>query len=221
MSDAVATRERPILFSGPMVRAILDRRKTQTRRVILRRLKDEGEWCTARPDRGFTPETIAAQYPCPYGAAGDRLWVRETWLPDPPINGWSGDVEWVGSGQQIDGVPPQYRSPRHCLYAATWEGPPFRWRPSIHMPRWASRLTLDLTDVRVERVQDISESDAEAEGLTKRGHWWDVGTDWKGDGLDTTASGAFRMRWDALNAKRGYGWDANPFVWCLTFKVVE
>ena len=234
MSASVAIRERPILFSGPMVRAILDGRKTQTRRVVQPQPWEDvgtlrvgvyhpeivvrGEYEPGPEEFGAWSEDGEFAVRCRYGAPGDRLWVREAhalesyerivyradraaqYVQDFPFGGMGrfGHMFWLSSDYEPD-----------------------RWRPSIHMPRWASRLTLEITDVRVERVQEISESDAEAEGLTKRGHWWDVGSDWKGDGLDTTASGAFRMRWDALNAKRGYGWDANPWVWCLAFKVVQ
>lgn len=207
-ATAEAVRERPILFSGPMVRAILDGSKMQTRRVVRGRAL---EWLA--PDM-FTPEYVAdpGNRLSPYGYAGDRLWVRETWCPVD-------DREYDGERWVDYRATPRYEA----SHPAGWDAAPedaeaLKWRPSIHMPRWASRLTLRVTDVRIERIQDITELDAEAEGLTKRGKCWNVGADWTGDGLDTTASGAFRMRWDELNFKRGYGWDANPRVWVVSFE---
>ena len=226
MSANVAIRERPILFSGPMVRAILDGRKTQTRRVIVPQPVDDGRdvviwWRGGKAWDGRLFQNVTP----PYARVRnhlvelERAWVRENWLPDPPLNGWPGDLEWDGSGRPIRGVPQQYRSPKHCIYAATWNGPDLRWRPSIHMPRWASRLTLEITDVRVERVQSITDDDA-----------WDEGcADFVGEPIDAgerwilpreAPRDEYRRLWDKLNAKRGYGWDANPWVWALTFMVV-
>lgn len=156
--------EKPILFSGEMVRAILDGRKTQTRRILkpgtlkpnVRALRFEN--CDAAE--------LLQTHRCPYGAPGDRLWVREASLPDPPLNGWSGDFQWDGCGRAWAGVPKRYRKPEHVLYRATWKGGDLKWKPSIHMPRWASRITLEIVSVRVERVQEISEADAIAEGFT-------------------------------------------------------
>ena len=199
-----AIRERPVLFSAPMVRAILHGRKTQTRRVVKGHAL---EWLA--PDT-FTPAVVALPENglSPYGYAGDRLWVRETWLADPPINGWPGDIEWSGCGRPISGVPRQYRAPEHCIYAASCgRDASLRWYPSIFMPRWASRILLELTDVRVERLQDIGEDDAIAEGcFDEKEH----------DG--SLPSRIFAELWNSLNAKRGYGWDANPWVWAITFR---
>lgn len=144
MTTETTVRERPILFSGPMVRAILEGRKTQTRRVL--KNPDDGVSTTIEDgsplycdDGGFWHPR-----PCPYGQPGDRLWVREAHQlsPDGPI----------------------YRATarEHGTYEPGGAGP---WRPSIHMPRWASRITLEITDVRVERVQEITEDDAIAEGV--------------------------------------------------------
>lgn len=200
MADlAAGTRERPILFSGAMVRAILDGAKTQTRRVVTRRVNDEGQWVVTRPGgwadgRPHTSEEIVGQgWRCPYGQPGDRLWVRETWWPR------CGDAHLYGIREVV------YR----CDYGGTGGClTPRSWRPSIHMPRWASRLTLELTAVRVQRVQEISKEDATAEGFERTPCLPIDPRDW------------FRGRWDALNAKRGYPWDANPWVWALTFRRV-
>lgn len=162
-------KERPILFSGEMVRAILDGRKTQTRRAMKPQPKqiNSSYWGWARKSVFLHRHRLGSGFPewiqrCPYGKPGDRLYVRETW-----------GISHHG-GATIKGTP---HDP-YVLYRATnseptgdelenqWE--PFKWRPSIHMPRWASRILLEITDVRVERLQDISEEDARAEGYESR-----------------------------------------------------
>ncbi len=184
--------ERPILFSSPMVRAILDGRKTQTRRVIKPQPEPVMEVLSDGPHVTYTINARnTSDYHCPYGGAGDRLWVRETWCPH-----WAGDD--CGEGPQ--GV---------CYAATNREPDPLRWRPSIHMPRWASRITLTVTGVRVERVQDITEADAEAEGCC-------VGV---GAGNWRNTVHMFQGLWDSINAKRGYWWDENPWVWVVKFSV--
>lgn len=214
---AVATREHPIIFSAPSVRAILDGRKTQTRRVIRQREKDHGVWVEYSPDLGYSPASIAAQYRCPYGALGDRLWVRESWFPDTPIDGWSGDIEWMGCGRPASGVPKRYRSPEHCLYGATWSGVSLKWRPSIFMPRWASRITLQVVGLGVERLQGISWFDIRAEGTSCPEHDFPGGTC-----INECPSlrEAFRRSWNAINGERGYRWRTNPWVWVVHFRMV-
>ena len=193
---ATAVRERPILFSGPMVRAILDGRKTQTRRVAMHRV------CGVMLARlAFDPAPDAAL--CPYGAPGDRLWVRETWA-------WSGDRE----------IPEAERIARgEIWYAADGDrGPAIRWRPSIHMPRWAARLTLEVTGVRVERLQDISATDCRAEGIPHFREFVVFGAD--AEQRREMYAAEYRRLWDSLNAPRGYGWDVNPWVWVVEFRKV-
>lgn len=169
--------ERPILFSGLMVRAILEGRKTQTRRPVTKPIVLD--WLEQ-----FLPEFVAAPENdlSPYGYAGDRLWVREAWLRD-----------------RYDGST-QYRASHPCPSAP-------KWKPSIHMPRDRCRLMLDVMDVELERLQDIAEDDAQAEGV------------------DAPTAGSYRagyaVLWDSLNAKRGYGWDTNPWVWVITFDRAE
>ena len=223
--------ERPILFSGPMVRAILAGTKTQTRRVI-----------TPQPDRvwgsgvrhGETRFSAHVRYatgtpdvwvPCPYGDgdAGDRLWVRETWnavntrgafwdeLNADERAGW----RWL----------PLYKASETAGEWGHYEGP---YRPSIHMPRQFSRITLEVLSVRVERVQDISEADAQAEGvihdpdpITGQGAaWWVDRPDGAQQGY-VTAREAYSALWDKLNEARGYGWKVNPWVWVVEFKAVQ
>ena len=157
-------KEHPILFTGEMVRAILDGRKTQTRRVM-------------KSER------------CPYGVPGDRLWVRETFsthmrITDPYYLPPDYPDEAMGAWYWADGQP-------DC---GDWIKP----KPSIFMPRWASRITLEVVAVRREQLQAISEEDARAEGLISRQ--------------------VFREGWDRINAKRGYGWEVNPLVRVVTFR---
>jgi hypothetical protein len=198
--------ERPILFSGPMVRAILEGRKTQTRRVI-KRLNGRGEISEFGPSttRGYEWHfrdkrglwnDVDTQYildRCPYGKFGDRLWVRET------IARSGGYIQYVA-----DGVVSKLPWPSH------WKNDP---RPSIHMPRHVSRIALEITGVRIERVQDITGNDVLSEG-----------TEFP-DAVDyTEAPGrwdAFRRLWDSINAARGFGWDVNPPVWVIEFKRVK
>lgn len=175
--------EHPILFSGPMVRAILGGRKTMTRRVI-----------KPQPPPDLKEQLLAhgvmlinrAWFLCPYGQPGDRLWVREAFKLWP-----NGEIFYAAT------PAPEKRGKFLPLG---------NWKPSIFMPRWASRITLEITAVRVERIQDISEEDIYAEGC--------LYTPWlpSGDPL------VFQNVWDSLNAKRGYGWENNPWTWVISFK---
>ena len=161
--------ERPILFSGPMVRAILAGNKTQTRRVVKPQPKIAPGFC----------EMVSGLPKCPYGQPGDRLWVRETW------NKYQGDSFRFASDEM---AKPDY-NPKD------WE-----WRPSIHMPRVASRITLEITNIRVERVQEISEADAQREGWFFENH--DVNKRYDPVTMDT-ARKWFHSLWNSINAKRG------------------
>lgn len=190
-------KEHPIIFSGPMVRAILEGRKTMTRRVVKPSVKcctvgayttDSGSAKPVNVQEDGDPWTDIS---CPYGQPGDRLWVRETWT-------------------ECDGV----------FYAATdtrpgMNGIPQAWRPSIFIPRWASRITLEVTDVRVERVQDISDEDAVREGTFVNQNAIGVQLTNRDE---TIPRAVFADLWDSINAKRGYSWEANPWVWIIEFK---
>ncbi len=204
-------KERPILMSAPMVRATLDDTKTQTRRVVKDRHIDAAppaclfQWLRER---------------CPYGQPGDRLWVRETWARDDEDGqliyradvGRGGDADdWQrGIDEGVSG---------------------YRWRPSIHMPRAASRILLEVTAVRVESLQDINEADALAEGIVQ----WHGGSEktyslgpgdtsgafgrpgsWR---HEDTAVLAYKRLWQHINGPGS--WDANPWVWCITFRRVS
>lgn len=222
---AAPVRYRPALMSGPMVRAALDDRKTHTRRVMLPQPSVEAGHASWRPrpkERGQVAWAVDAKPAgacldqlvewCPYGQSGDRLWVRETWAD---TNGESGPmISYRAGGDRFlvdESYPVDYSRYPNCTFAM-WGGdlrrgaPDHAWRSPIHMPRWASRLTLEITNVRVERVQDIDGHGAQDEGI---------------NAPPSFARGEFASLWDSLNSPRGYGWDANPWVWVIEFRRVE
>jgi len=181
--------ERPIIFSSEMVRAILDGRKTQTRRVV--RLPSWFQVVTYVNDTQYK-DCIEREVKCPYGGIGERLWCKETF--------------------QADEIAMKYKIKEKIFYRATMPNGLQHLRPSIFMPRWASRITLAITGVRVERIQDITEEDAKAEGC-EIGHGLT-------DDNPFFAREAFQKLWDSINAKRGYGWNENPWVFVISFKKV-
>lgn len=198
------TTTRPILFSGPMVKAILTGVKTQTRRVIdMRPLAHSGQTFRVLSEHGaaFYGDISGDLYwrRCPYGAPGDRLWVRETWCCI------TGDIA-SDEPSRLDAVA--YRADdseaNEVISSAR------AWKPSIHMPRAYSRITLEAIAVRVERVQDISEEDAQAEGV-----------DYYDGAASVPARERFAALWNSINAARGYGWDANPWVFVIEFRRVQ
>lgn len=206
--SAETPRERPILFNDQMVRAILEGRKTVTRRVV----KDTGFYAIDAAIHGndvALREREALSTRCPYGEPGDRLWVRETW--GLQVRSYGG-----GAGEFI-----VYRATNpDAIYCRSSEGReyPVKWKPSIHMRRHSSRILLEITAVRVDRLQDISEEQALAEGVRgepcdhARQACADIGC-W-GD----TAKGAFGFLWESLNGEGS--WAANPWVWVIEFKRV-
>jgi hypothetical protein len=202
-------KEHPIPFTGPMVRAILDGRKTQTRRVIPKRILDNPflellgdvpHFLHHRDCGNYCDYACGGYFLCEhsplYGSPGDRLWVKETWQHLQNQNN-----EWA-----------KYLEPKRaseCFYRADESDPNTRpisgrWRSPMFMPRWASRIILDVTAIRVEHVQDITEADAYADTYSA---------------MHEHVRGDFAVLWDTLNAKRGYGWDANPWVWVIEFEV--
>ncbi|HBY7151514.1 hypothetical protein PXW67_16050 [Klebsiella pneumoniae] len=218
-------KERGMIFNGEMVRAILDGRKTQTRRPIKwkqTRFTEIGE----REDGSKWPWSEDAEHacdfwhPCPFGAVGDRIWVRETWgvvshafsddglmidwVPDRPAtaihempfgNGYySGYAIYAADGDFTWGDDDGYEDGRSC------------WKPSIHMPRAASRILLEITNVRVERLRSMSQDDARAEGVIAASGPMEAGL-------------AFRELWDSIYGEES--WKANPWVWVIEFKRVE
>lgn len=198
--------DRPIIFSAPMVGALLAGRKTQTRRIAWR---NEGD-----------PDPQAVPHPSPWQLTkpGDRLWVREAWQDYCPL--WEG--AWCGHGTH-EGIVRDHRPVYRADPAETWlrgpegkEQPPTKWRPSIHMPRWASRLTLTVTDVRVQRLQEISEADARAEGHP---FTWD-GKQYEPPPLDSWQGYGSASFFLSVGKEFGPGaWVANPSVVAITFTV--
>jgi len=205
-------RERPILFSGPMVRKIIDGHKTQTRRVA--RLTHGGHVKEPSGHRRWHPDDPDAVAACPYGQPGDRLWVREAWCAGPEFD--DTPPRDIPEGAPIWYLVDGERPVSEFDEAPIWG----RSRPSIHMPRWASRLSLEVTGVRVERLQEIGETDARSEGCKpvllgdRPGH---LGR----ERSYRTSVGVFQDLWDSINDKRGAGWASNPWVWVVTFKKIE
>lgn len=212
------TKERPILFSAPMVRAILDGSKTQTRRVA--------KEFSGRSELDAILKRFPNQNGCPYGKPGDRLWVRESWwqagewqstYPEDDVGAWFGSQRVVYSA---DGVPPNEpnkhypKGLRNGAYSAADPHRIWRHRPSIHMPRWASRILLEVVAIRVERLQDISEEQAEAEGVHRAMRMW-FATDDGGPSF-TWPQHAFEHLWRKINGAES--WEANPWVWAVDFK---
>lgn len=252
-------KERGMIFNGEMVRAILDGRKTQTRRIM-----------KVQPSEDFTPMNMALEtdykarwytpgvidkdgylqpaskevfgvsnenegYSCPFGAVGDRIWVRETWGvvsheldEDGRIQSWTPDRPATAIHEMPFGNG--YYS-GHAIYAAdgdfTWgdddgyEDGRSCWKPSIHMPRAASRILLEITAVRVERLNSISGEDATAEGVPTAGS---LLTDYPGTFLTpkgdfATGKVAFQRLWESIYGDES--WQANPWVWVIEFKLVE
>lgn len=222
-------RERPILMSAPMVRACMRELdpKTQTRRPI----RDTGLYAIDEAVHGAQVakrerDNLAKR--CQYGQPGDRLWVRErhcfldvtksrmSQFPLGPENDnavgpdvWNVDVEYSDGFEHlcsVEGAKPKQTRQRGEL----------GWRPGIHMPRWACRIVLEIVELRVQRLQEISEADAIAEGFARRPEisddpevHRDAARDWYID------------LWDSLNAARGYSWATNPFVWAITFRRIR
>ena len=225
-------KERPIIFSGEMVRAILDGKKTMTRRVV--KFSDftidsitplhielvDGKYCLFNERNGWL-----IGYPkFPYGKIGDRLWVRET----HHVVGGIADYEIEEIKQGLQDVK------NFVSYKADGYGNPCDggWTTPMFMPRWASRILLEIIDIRVERLQDISEADALKEGIRNYNFEMEDSPDTyvgythlqKDDGKSTlykTPAIAFERLWDTLNAKKGYPWSSNPWVWAIEFKVIE
>src|ERR1035437_104911 len=225
------TKSRPILFSPAMVTAILDGKKSQTRRAITPQpisSKPEAEWYPDAYDGG--PEwTVWGKkgsavdnkctlpfWKCPYGVVGDSLWVREEhyrfghWREVPGVKTKTGKQKWafIPDSDQVLFVMPDksYLKSRLKDYP---EAPAWHKRLARFMPRSCSRITLEITEIRVERLCDISETDSIAEGVSDRDE----------DGAWTSASEAYAELWDKINGDGS--WNKDPFVWCLTFKVVS
>ncbi|AVN50240.1 TPA: hypothetical protein SMF67_003800 [Serratia marcescens] len=211
-------KERPVIFNGEMVRAILDGRKTQTRRALNWKRQPYTEMAE-RDDGSLWPWAEDGErggdiwFSCPFGEVGDRLWVRETWqgplVDEEHLDDYLGNVE-------------KFQTPQFCEYAADGGARPEfcdlddnvrqGWRPSIHMPRWASRILLEITAVRVERLNDISHDDAKAEGCCYG----------RGGGVPdfaVTPADHFPTLWASIYGEES--WRSNPWVWVIEFKQVS
>ncbi len=241
-------KERGMIFNAEMVRAILDGRKTQTRRIVKGTdgaVKLCKEWdingeeifvvLGEKDHTGMNP--VLGAISCPFGAVGDRIWVRETWgvvsheldedgriqpwTPDRPAtvihempfgNGYySGHAIYAADGDFTWGDDDGYEDGRSC------------WKPSIHMPRAASRILLEITDVRVERLNAISEEDAEAEGIDMEALYdsqdcYDCIANHNMTGRPMV-TGAFKYLWESIYGEEG--WKSNPWVWVIEFKRIE
>ncbi|XWJ90335.1 hypothetical protein ACRARH_26190 [Phytobacter ursingii] len=236
-------KERGMIFNAEMVRAILDGRKTQTRRIM-----------KVQPSKDFSPMNMALEtdykahwytpgivdkegylqpakhdvfgvasedegYTCPFGAVGDRIWVRET---------FQGPLVSEELLEEYRAYPEKFETPHYCEYAADGGAKPeycdlddnlrHGWRPSIHMPRWASRITLEITGVRVERLNDISQEDAQAEGMELTG-WRPTYSDPDSGGEVWTPYDNFAQLWESIYGEES--WQANPWVWVIEFRRVE
>jgi len=208
-------------MSGNHPRLILDGIKTQTRRVA----KDIEDYKDGYPDGYDNPPQSMIKYKgkwiddgdfvndfCPYGQVGDRLWARETWRVDRWFNNLPSRY-WLPQPKHVIDykATPDTTSIVSCVYG--------KWRPSIFMPRWASRITLEITGVRVERVQEITEEDARAEGVEKCEGFRIYPQPKEFETVNDYRMG-FTLLWDSLNAKRGYSWESNCWVWVINFKRV-
>lgn len=204
--------EHPIIFSGPMVKAILEGRKTQTRRIVkpqphqISATYGDIEESEQYPGEWFqwcNGGDKCPSFTCPYGMPGDRLWVRESYMPhcgqpsQPglPCGRYSADAEWFYAPDKGQKHPGSYLVRGRLV-------------PPTHMPRWASRITLEITDVRVQRVQEISEEDAKAEGI-EEGNTWPY-----------MFKPAFSRLWDEINGHKS-PWISNAWVWAITFRRAE
>ncbi|WP_164052519.1 hypothetical protein [Serratia marcescens] len=215
-------KERPVIFNGDMVRAIINGRKTQTRRVIANVIPDNCiplQKPTKTKDGIYTHVMDAPGHGlCPFGKVGDRLWVRETWADvnhdGHPAIAYRADGGLRAIGED-DGEEEDPNLEKYWFaqwYADLISGAEGNWRPSIHMPRWASRITLEITAVRVERLNDISHEDAKAEGCCYG----------RGGGIPdfaVTPADHFPTLWASIYGEES--WGANPWVWVIEFRRLE
>jgi len=252
-------KERPILFGAPMVRAILAGQKTQTRRVVKAPPHLHAERCQhfegATWDWLRYDGLRLASFNCPYGKPGDRLWVRETWkeahpmafqadrkglrllhagIPGPPpvhyLVAYRADGELLPIWSNTGGHPYRQLTPKDDVDRKLYpKGRETGWLSPIYMPRRASRITLEITEIRIERLQDISEEDAEAEGIEGIDHptgggdyqdcWRDYTADGDADGwpwFEGDRIASYKSLWQSINGQGS--WDANPWVWVVEFR---
>ena len=237
--EAIKVQEKPIPFNSEMVNAILDGRKTQTRRVITPKPgenivgfqswihQDKQLWTEQIHTSDPLHNKLGKDYKCPYGQPGSQLWVRETWATSLSLDSMSPSDIGIAArraGYNSKESPKSdlwYMADMHYRQWGSEKTSLGKSRPSIHMPRWASRIQLEITDVRVERLQEITEADVCAEmgrdGWIRDGLW--ALPNWEGGPFDS-AQKMFAHLWDSIYKDRGFGWEANPFVWVVEFKKV-
>jgi hypothetical protein len=216
-------KERPVLFNGEMVRALLDGRKTETRRPIKPQpiMMDSGVWYPSNQP-GDTRNRTGLHYAneehmrrgmpvdfSPWGQPGDKLWVRETFVLENTDDVPDGVPHQIEPGEWGTEIYPHYRAtePEPHIVPEGLEDPyddRTRWSPAVFMPRWACRIVLEITSVKVERLQEMGENEAIAEGATP--------------GAIEHHLSVFAREWDALYAKRGLGWNDNPWIWVVAFR---
>jgi len=216
-------KEHAISFNGEMVRATLDGRKTQTRLVMpgefsYCRMSGDNEPCWVWWPKGGKKTATCPPLPverwsehCPYGIPGDRLWIKEAWATEHRY-----DDRYPREITENPVAP-------HLHYAATEELGGLMKRPAISMPRWASRITLEIVSVRIERVREISDLDIAAEGLNVQFHEEQCATasiHLPKKTSYSTARGCFALLWDSINRKRKFKWNESPWVWVIEFKRV-
>ncbi|MGB3255186.1 hypothetical protein [Buttiauxella gaviniae] len=204
-------RERGMIFNAEMVRAILNGSKTQTRRVFKKQPDEDGVSC----QEGSWFDSSETRHDNPFGKVGDRIWVRETYR----VMGCATDVaRLMYKASERNSFT---ESTRTVPVGTCTKQPSQNWTPSIHMPRWASRILLEITNVRVERLNAISEEDAKAEGVTPAGTLLPEhpGTYLTPNGDFATAEVAFQRLWESIYGEEG--WQSNPWVWVIEFKRVE
>ena len=232
-------KERPILFSGPMVRAILDGRKTQTRRVVKPR-HEGGVIVGPAAELGHARETWGGGQgrawhtecvPCPYGQPGDALWLRETWrvakhhdaTKSSDLRPRSMTVHYRAGGFACNDRPRREGKPEWMFFDEEPRGVTFgKWRPPMFMPRWASRISLLVESVRVERLQEISILDSHAEGVGGTYGETGINLGFKGANHEwdnKTAVEQYAWLWESINGAGS--WDANPWVWVIEFRRVK
>lgn len=245
-------KERPIIFSGEMVKAILDGKKMMTRRVVKAQPDFNARYDGVDDDTNHFWEVLDAQgeptekyipiLKCPYGKVGDRLWVREAYT----VTGWNCDdgsvyIKYLADGheQYFDNETDEMECAIDSLvtsvckeldkrkvpmlndeaYDCSLDENKPRNRSPMFMPRWASRILLEITDIRVERLNDISEADAVKEGMPPSHPSIDrISIQ---HGFNSFSQSCFAQLWDTLNEKKGYPWSSNPWVWVVEFKVLE
>lgn len=214
MPNNTTAKEKPILFSKPMVRAIVSGTKTQTRRVIKNLIAYDDRWVWKISKHSTLTVAVGERIKSPYGEAGERLWVRERW------RAMAGSMTLIGTDgcKNLIDYYSGFQEWKTCSYEQFLSPDNFelgKWKPSIHMPRWVSRIDLEITKIRVERLQDISEEDAKAEGC-------EIG--WTSpqkisEERRKDYRGGFQQLWQSINGENS--WSENPWVWVVEFKKIK